>query len=66
MSSVDAAGLLPNNALIGDFVSARGAAGAQDFTEFAQETRCLPDRKTHFQAGGFNDAIFSVTPQSGS
>ena len=60
--SLNAAGLLPNNALIGDFVSARGAAGAQDFTEFARNSM-LAGNEDPFGAGGFNDAIFSVTPQ---
>ncbi len=63
MRSVLAEGLNVNNALIGDMVRARGQAGGTvNFTEFARNA-IIAGNQDPFASGGFNDAVFSVTPQ---
>ena len=62
-NSIVDAGLVPNNVLIGDMVRARAQAGANpDFLQFAQ-LQAQAGNLDPFASGGFNDSIFSVTPQ---
>ena len=62
-NSIVDAGLVPNDVLIGDMVRARAQAGANpDFLQFAQ-LQAQAGNLDPFASGGFNDSIFSVTPQ---